>query len=112
MTALSMNMLYHKEHRCDSSSPLSRRTLLFCALIALYLSWQDPPMVLPMYHIGMHQVAPETPVHKRGRGKLSKTFPNVGEKRHLSCLDGDRLLILPIWLLGADRFIFGKAPFR
>lgn len=44
-------------------------------------STQAPLMVLPMYHIGMHQVAPESPIHKRGRGKLSKMFPNVGEVR-------------------------------
>lgn len=36
-------------------------------------------MVLPMYHIGMHQVAPEAPVHRRGRGKLSGMLPNTGE---------------------------------
>ena len=36
-------------------------------------------MVLPMYHIGMHQIASETPIHKRGRGKLSKITPNRGE---------------------------------
>lgn len=32
-----------------------------------------------MYHIGMHQIASETPIHKRGRGTLSKIMPNVGE---------------------------------
>jgi len=40
---------------------------------------QNPPLVLPMYHIGMHQIASETPIHKRGRGELSKIIPNRGE---------------------------------
>ena len=43
------------------------------------VSLQNPPMVLPIYHIGMHQVAPETPVLKGGRGKLVKKLPNIGE---------------------------------
>lgn len=49
------------------------------ALIPVCVS-QEPPLVLPMYHIGMHQIASETPIHKRGRGKLSKIAPNVGER--------------------------------
>eukprot|EP00903_Cladosiphon_okamuranus_P012598 g11789.t1 len=46
----------------------------------LLLRSEDPPLVLPIYHIGMHQIASETPIHKRGRGKLSKILPNVGRK--------------------------------
>lgn len=41
---------------------------------------QKLPMVLPIYHIGMHQVAPEIPVQKRGRGKLVTILPQIGEK--------------------------------
>ncbi|CAM9327999.1 unnamed protein product [Ascophyllum nodosum] len=46
----------------------------------LLLRSENPPMVLPIYHIGMHQVAPETPVLKGGRGKLVKKLPNIGRK--------------------------------
>lgn len=46
---------------------------------------QKLPMVLPMYHIGMHRVAPEAPVQKHGRGKLVKIIPNLGEKNTNRC---------------------------
>ncbi|CAM9387757.1 unnamed protein product [Sphacelaria rigidula] len=44
----------------------------------LLLRSKKLPMVLPMYHIGMHRVAPEAPVQKHGRGKLVKPLPNTG----------------------------------
>lgn len=47
---------------------------------------QDPPMVLPMYHIGMHEVTPYTPVHKLHSGELAKKLPNVGEDTALLLL--------------------------
>ncbi|CAM9426508.1 unnamed protein product [Scytosiphon promiscuus] len=46
----------------------------------LLLRSKDPPLVLPMYHIGMHQIVSETPIHKRGRGKLTSILPKVGRK--------------------------------
>lgn len=53
--------------------------LSVCLFDFLLLPAQDPPMVLPMYHIGMHQIAPEAPVQWRGRGKLCGMLPNVGK---------------------------------
>lgn len=46
----------------------------------LLLRSKKLPMVLPMYHIGMHRVAPEAPVQKHGRGKLVKIIPNLGQE--------------------------------
>ncbi|CAM9125291.1 unnamed protein product, partial [Pylaiella littoralis] len=60
----------------------------------LLLRSEKPPLVLPMYHIGMHQIAPETPIHKRGRGALSKIKPNVG--RQVRVYVGEPIDIAPI----------------
>ncbi|CAM9205506.1 unnamed protein product [Ectocarpus sp. 4 AP-2014] len=60
----------------------------------LLLRSEDPPLVLPMYHIGMHQIASEAPTHKRGRGKLLKIMPNFG--RTVRVYVGEPIDVAPI----------------
>ncbi|CAM9590324.1 unnamed protein product, partial [Ectocarpus sp. 8 AP-2014] len=60
----------------------------------LLLRSEVPPLVLPMYHIGMHQIASEAPTHKRGRGKLLKIMPNFG--RTVRVYVGEPIDVAPI----------------
>lgn len=71
---------------------------------------QDPPLVLPMYHIGMHQIASETPIHKRGRGKLTSILPKVGKSFDFTGLL--RCFLRAIYLTGRGRFVDLSLLFR
>lgn len=87
--ALWGGVLYSSRRERKGSSSNYRR-LSYRASIDLPAS-QNPPLVLPMYHIGMHQIASETPTHKRGRGKLSKIMPNRGKFLCVCWAGGTRL---------------------
>ncbi|CAM9282406.1 unnamed protein product [Choristocarpus tenellus] len=54
-----------------------------CGIGRILLRSKNPPMVLPMFHIGMHRVAPETPVPKGSRGKLVNMLPKIGQTIHV-----------------------------
>ncbi|CAM9718566.1 unnamed protein product [Discosporangium mesarthrocarpum] len=70
----------------------------------ILLRSKNPPMVLPMYHIGLHQVAPETPVPKGSRGKLVNMLPNVG--RRICVYVGEPVDVSPI----VDKWKASKTP--